>query len=312
MPISNELSYIARIQPRYNYAVPAEARLAMNKNIRLSEKAGFWRRHIDGVDWFDTSIPNTSIRARIYRPKDRVNALPVVLYFHGGGFVIGDLDTEHPRCLEMCEKTDSIVVSVDYRLAPEHKFPKGFEDCCTSVDWIQGDEFPINIDKAKLAIVGCSAGGGLATSTTIWMKENGRDLPILLMLLYPVLDDRADYHSKNVFVNSPVWNSKDNEYMWEHYLGEKKGNSCFYAAPARYSHLEGLPSTYILTVECDPLRDEALSFGMRLLKAGVSTEIHNVAGAFHGFDSLGKSGVCLQARLEQYEVINKHLRRRAR
>jgi acetyl esterase/lipase len=303
--IHRDLVKTAALQPKYDYANPVLVRKKMNRNIAISEKAGFWMRQDAAVEWWDGTIPNSPILVRIYRPKKWNAPGPAAVYLHGGGFVVGDLNTEHPRCLAMCKETNAMVVSVAYRLAPEHPFPAGFDDCYEAVEWIMNCGAIWQIDTSRIAIVGCSAGGCLAAAIMLKRRDNAALMPQLQLLIYPVLDDRMSTRSMLSGRNTPVWDYASSIEMWQHYLGPltKRGAVSCYAAPARAQSFSGLPRSYIVTAEHDPLRDEALIYARQLLDADVSTEIHQFSGAFHGFDTLSEKALSRRACAEQYAVL---------
>lgn len=239
------------------------------------------------VSWGDRLIARGSdapLRVRVYSPMISADRRPGVLFFHGGAFVLGDLESEHDRCLRYAADALCVVVSVDYRLAPEHPFPTGVEDCYFALEWVAQNAADLGIDSARLAVVGSSAGGAFAAASAQMARDRGGPALALQMLLYPVLDDRLTTASMRQFTDTPVWDSPNTVAMWAQYLSGPDPVSA-YAAPARATSLEGLPSSYIMTAELDPLRDEAIDYALRLLQAGVSVELNQVAGAYHGFDT---------------------------
>ena len=295
-------------QPKYDYANPTSVRKRMSRNLRLAEAAGFWMRYHSDVEWFDRVIPTTSIRTRVYHPKIDKRGLPGIVFFHGGAFVSGDLDFEHPRCLELCRTVGAVVVSVDYRLAPEKRFPAALDDCERAVDWIMHSGSMWGIDPSQTAIVGCSAGGCLAAGVVLKRRDGNHSLPRLQALIYPVLDNRMITHSMQVYVDCPVWTSVNAARMWEHYLGPIESTTLEnYAIPMRVASLRGLPATYIMVAEHDPLRDEAMAYARRLVDSGVRTELHHFPGTFHGFDTLCEAPVAKRARAELCSVLRDSL-----
>ena len=300
----------AASHPRYDFSAPASVRKRMQRNIAVVESAGLWRRQDPAVHWVDQRVCHSGVLVRVYRRVGVQGQAPAVIYFHGGGFVTGDLDTEHPRCLEMCRETSATVVSVDYRLAPEHPFPAALDDCDLVFDWAMRHGAEWNLDVSRIAIAGASAGGCLANATLLRRRARGEPMPSLQMLIYPVLDDRMATGSMLSCENTPVWDRSRSALMWEHYLGPvgQRGAVSPLAAPARVEHVGGVPRTYVLAAEHDPLRDEALEYAQRLVQAGVPVESHLFSGTFHGFDTLGDSMICRRARQEQYAVIRDALR----
>ena len=222
------------------------------------------------------------VPVRIYRPT-LDQAAPAAVYFHGGGFVAGDLDTEDLRCVRLACEAGCVVISVDYRLAPEHRFPAATDDGYAVLSWIATEATTLGIDPDRLGLVGASSGGTLAAAIALMARDrNGPPLAFQL-LVYPSLDDRMQTASVR-FVGTPLVDGSDVARCWDYYLGPDRVDVSPYAAPARATVLASLPPTYVMTAELDPLRDDGLRYAAALLEAGVSVELHQFAGAFHGFD----------------------------
>jgi acetyl esterase/lipase len=217
--------------------------------------------------------------------------------FHGGAFVFGDLDSEHQRCVHLSANAGAIVVNVDYRLAPEHPFPAGVEDCFAALQWTAENAHSLGIDPKRIAVAGGSAGGALAAAVALMARDRGGPRVAYQMLLYPVIDDRMNTPSMVQGQGLPVWDAGRTRKMWQLYLQteQPRENVSHYAAPGRCENLSELPPAYILTAEHDPMRDEGMLYAMRLLRAGVSTELYQMPGTVHGFDLLGPSGVASRA-----------------
>jgi acetyl esterase/lipase len=208
---------------------------------------------------------------------------PVVVYCHAGGFALGSLDTDHPQCVELARRGRCTVVSVDYRLAPEHAYPAAFDDAIAVLRWVAENAKELDVDAGRVAVAGSSAGAALAACLAHGAAD-GWLPPIVLQVLHqPVLDDRST-GSKAEFRTSPAFDGEAAELMWRHYLGAAPGSPD--AVPARRGELDGLAPALITCAEIDPFRDEAIDYALRLLRAGVSTELHVFPGACHGFDSL--------------------------
>jgi acetyl esterase/lipase len=225
------------------------------------------------------------VPVRIYRGPSREQAgpAPVVVYCHAGGFALGNLDTDHHQCVELARRARCTVVSVDYRLAPEHPYPAALQDAIAVLNWVAANATELDVDAQRVAVAGSSAGGALAAC----LAQGAADkvlAPVVFQLLHqPVLDDR-DTASKTEFRTSPAFDGEGAELMWRHYLGSAASIS--EAVPARRSRLNGLPPALITCAEIDPFRDEAIQYAQRLLNAGVSAELHVFPRACHGFDSL--------------------------
>ncbi len=247
------------------------------------------------VDESDRMIPGPAgapdIRLKIYTPKEIAKGRPAFLSIHGGAFILGVPEFEHPRCLKLAADHGAVVVGVDYRLAPEDPFPAGVEDCYAALLWMEANADTLGIDPARIAVGGSSAGGALSAAVALMARDRGGPKLALQMLFYPVLDDRCETVSMLGGETTFVWNRPHTMHMWDHYLGKGRGGAHSYAAPARAPDLAGLAPAYITTCEHDPLRDEGILYAMRLMDAGVPVELHNYAGTTHGFDLMAPSTI---------------------
>jgi len=265
----------------------------------------------NNVEWSDQSvggdIGRSPVTVRIYRNTSLAKPQGALLFFHGGAFVFGDLESEHPRCLHFADQAGCLVVSVDYRLAPEYPFPAAHDDGVTALDWLRRNAEDLNVDRQRIAIGGASAGGALAGGVALKSRDDGGAWLRALLLIYPAVDDRTSSVSIGQYYRHAPWDGERTEKMWPLYLqGLQTVTS--YAAPARASDFSGLPATYIMTAEEDPLRDEALTFAERLLAAGVSVEYHHFASTYHGFDVLAPdAGLSKRALLEQSDFLKREL-----
>jgi acetyl esterase len=250
----------------------------------LSSGIAITERHIPGP----ADAP--PLRIRIYRPADSGPA-PVLLYFHSGSFLMGGLDTDHVSCLHYARMAQTVIISVDYRLAPEHRFPAGVEDCYAALVWAANNAATLGIDAARMAVGGSSAGGTLAAAVAIMTRDRRGPTPLLQLLIYPALDDRMTSRSVNSVGRQYVDTRAVIGHMWRHYLGGSGIADSSYAAPSRVTDLTALAPAYIEACELDPLRDEAVDYAMRLLQGGVSTELHVIAGAVHGFEMAASATV---------------------
>lgn len=221
------------------------------------------------------------VPVRIYRGG--AGPAPAVLYCHAGGFALGNLDTDHRQCVELARRARCSVVSVDYRLAPEHPWPAARNDAQEVLKWLHSNASELNIDPDRVAVAGSSAGGALAAGLAHGAAD-GELPPLAFQLLHqPVLDDRPTA-SRNEFRTAPAFDGEGADLMWRHYLAGQQPTPG--AAPARREALAGLPPALITCAEVDPFRDEAVEYAQRLHSAGVPTELHVFSGACHGFDSL--------------------------
>ncbi|CDO86436.1 alpha/beta hydrolase [Mycobacterium triplex] len=228
-----------------------------------------------------TSDTVGGVPVRIYRGGP--SPAPAVVYCHAGGFALGNLDTDHRQCAELARRGRCTVVSVDYRLAPEHPYPAALNDAIAVLRWVADNAAELDVDATRLAIAGSSAGATLAASI-VQRCADGSLPPVVFQLLHqPVLDDRPTA-SKAEFRTSPAFDSEAAELMWRYYLGRQPASPD--TVPARRDELRRTPPTLITCAEIDPFRDEAIDYAKRLLHAGVSTELHVFARTCHGFDSL--------------------------
>lgn len=215
------------------------------------------------------------------------------IYFtHGGGMVVGDRRTGVDLFLPYVAEGLAVVVSVEYRLAPEHPDPAPIEDCYAGLLWTAQNAAELGVDPDRILIAGASAGGGLAAGTALLARDRGRPQLSHQVLICPMLDDRFETHSSRMLDQEGCWDRNDNLYGWTALLGERRGGPDVspYAAPARAEDLAGLPRTCIDVGSVDTFRDEALAYAGRLSEAGVLVDLHMWGGAFHGFDALGSWG----------------------
>jgi acetyl esterase/lipase len=267
----------------------------------------------DDVEKEDRLIPgrpgDPEVAIRIYRPKAKTDTTrPGLLEIHGGGFLFGDVEMMDPWCQAVAGVVDAIVVSVEYRLAPEHPFPAGVEDCYAALSWMAANADDLGIDRTRIAVGGQSAGGGLAAATALLARDRGGPALCFQLLEIPELDDRLETPSMQAFVDTPLWNRPNAVWSWRHYLGpDHTGDVSPYAAPARAESLAGLPPAYVSTMEFDPLRDEGLTYAMRMMQAGVSVELHNYAGTFHGSALVPHADSSRRNQAEIVAVLTKRL-----
>ncbi|GAA0950121.1 alpha/beta hydrolase [Actinocorallia libanotica] len=226
------------------------------------------------------------VPVRVYRPLDGGSggaAPPVVVFFHGGGFVLCGLDSHDGLARELCAGTGAVVVSVDYRLAPEHRHPAAEDDAYTALLWAHGRAAALGGDPERIAVAGDSAGGNLAVRAAWRARDEGGPAVRHQLLVYPVTDAAMDAPSYTEHAEDGFLTAKAMAWYWEQYLGGAPGHA---ASPLRASDLARLPSACVITAEYDPLRDEGEAYAARLEAAGVPVETHRFDGAFHGFITL--------------------------
>lgn len=228
----------------------------------------------------------------IYRPTrhstDRATPSPAIVLMHGGGFVMGTADSYHDVCSQFAADLGIVVVSVDYRLAPEHPFPAPLEDCYTALAWTHTHAADLGVDPARIAVGGHSAGGGLAASLAQLAHDRG-EVPVCFQLLvYPKLDDRTVLRADHAGRGAAVWSPSANEFGWRSYLGHEVSahEQHPYAAAARRADLSGLPPAWIGVGDLDLFHDEDLEYAARLREAGVECDLHVVPGMYHAAERM--------------------------
>ncbi len=248
--------------------------------------------NVEGMQIEDRKVPgNPDVPVRIYRPHQ---AQGTIVWLHGGGFVMGGLDIEHPWGLRIADGSGAVVVSVGYRLAPENRFPAALDDAYVALTWTAEHAAELGIDPQRIAIGGHAAGAGLAAAAALRARDQ-QGPPIRFQLLnQPELDDRQATWSARNFTDTPFMTRDKVAASWRHYLGSAPASP--YAAPARATDLSGLPPAYITCAEFDPNRDEAIVYAQRLLQAGVPVELHQWRGTFHG------SQAVLSAEVSQRQI----------
>jgi dienelactone hydrolase len=243
-----------------------------------------------------TGSDGYAVGVRVYRGTKVEGRRGALLFVHGGAFVFGDLELEHDRCLTYARDTDVVIVAVDYRLAPEHRYPTALHDVDTALTWLLSHADELSIDTARVGVGGASAGGALAAALTLWCRDRGGPALAAQLLLYPALDDRGQFPSLDQYEHGPPWDGRRSRQMWSLYLPEGE-SATPYAAPARADNLSGLPPTLMVTCEEDPLRDEDLDYVERLRAADVAVVHDHYPSAYHAFDVIAISTALAQGAL---------------
>lgn len=258
---------------------------------------------IEGTEIEDRTVPaDPDVAVRIYRPHQAQGA---IVWLHGGGFVTGDLDTEHPWAARLADASGAVLISVGYRRAPEHRFPAALDDAYAVLTWTAGHAAELGIDPGRIAVGGHSSGAGLAAAVALRARDQ-QGPPIRFQLLnQPGLDDRQETWSVRHFTDTPWWNSGNVALAWRHYLGAALASP--YAAPARAADLSGLPPAYIATAEFDPNRDEGIMYALRLLQAGVQAELHQWPGTCHGSQAILSAEVSQRQNAELAAALRRAL-----
>lgn len=275
--IHPDLRRVARFAPRqivYPWSLPLLRRLPMGN-----------RSSDDGVDVVD--LPSGA-GARLYRPTAAAAPTAALLWIHGGGYLLGSPEQDDALCRRYVQRLGIVVAAARYRLAPEHPYPIPLEDCYQVLTWLAG--LP-GVDADRIAIGGASAGGGLTAALSFLARDRGEVSPVLQVLSYPMLDDRT----VGPELDKPgfrLWNTRSNRFGWTSYLG---GADPAMAVPARRTDLAGLAPAWLGVGTLDLFCAEDLAYAARLNAAGVECEVHEVPGAFHGFDGLAPKAAVSQA-----------------
>jgi triacylglycerol lipase len=246
----------------------------------------------------------------IYTPRSRNGPLPCVFHIHGGGFVRGSAAELSPAHQRLSHQANCVIVSVDYRLAPETRFPGAIEDCYAALGWVIANSDELGIDSNRVGVMGESAGGGLAAALALLVRDRGEYSLSFQHLIYPMLDDRTcvadDPHS---FTGHFIWNPQSNAFGWSSLLGVPPGSHGVsqYAAAARADDLAGLPPTYIATGGLDLFLEEDMEYARRLMRHGVPVELHVYPGAYHVFNIAPEAQVAINARRDSIAALKRAL-----
>ncbi|GID32811.1 alpha/beta hydrolase [Paractinoplanes brasiliensis] len=244
----------------------------------------------------DRTVPGPEgepdITVRIYKPVNATGSLPGIYYIHGGGMILGSVDGEDPNATMICDQVGAVVVSVEYRLSPEHPHPAPVEDCYAGLVWMAKNAAELGFDADRLAIYGASAGGGLTLATALLARDRGGPQLKFMMPIYPMIDDTNTTESSHEITDIGIWDRAGNIEAWAWYLGGKPADQ--YAAPTRAEDLSGLPPAFIDVGTVDLFRDEDLAFAQRLMAAGVPTELHIHPGAYHAAETFAAEAALAQ------------------
>ena len=223
--------------------------------------------------------PENELTLRLYRPETAAADSPGLIYIHGGGMIMGDLESQDENMREAATELNIPIASIDYRKAPEHPYPAAPEDCYAGVSWVFANAQALGMDPSNIGLMGASAGGGLALAVALMLRDRQGPSLRYLLPIYPMIDDRHETTSSNEVVDIGIWDRAGSIEAWNWYLGGAEADS--YAAPARAENLSKLPPTYIDVGDLDLFRDENITIVQRLSAAGVSVEFHLWPGAYH-------------------------------
>ena len=282
---------IAKIDPalrkyyRFVPALPVHRKRVLLVVRKLIDLSGRSKAPAD-VTITDHRLADASVR--VYRPTSPTSDA-AILWVHGGGYVIGTARMDDRRCVRYASTFGVVVVSVDYRLAPEHPFPAPLDDCVAAWDWMQESAGDLGVDTARIVIGGESAGGGLAATLVQRLRDRPGPQPAAQLLVYPMLDDRTAADTSLDAIGHRMWNNRANRAGWSAYLGHAPGREEVetYAAGSRRRDLAGLPPTWIGVGDVDLFCPEDQDYAQRLVAAGVACDLVVVPGAPHGFTAVG-------------------------
>ncbi|EZH66364.1 hypothetical protein DH09_10550 [Bacillaceae bacterium JMAK1] len=287
---------------------PEEARA----NRRIGTDDGQVVEEVKRVENLSFESEGYTIPVRVYQPEG-TTPQPVLVYFHGGGWVLGDLDSHDPVCRRIANASQSTVISVEYRLAPEYPFPAAVYDCYNAVHWVREQAEALGIDHERVAVGGDSAGGNLATVVTHLLKERNEPLPVYQLLIYPSVDFTKKYPSDEKNKEGLFLTGEAMSYFRKHYLSQKEDKFNPLASPMVREDVTGLPPALIITAEYDPLRDQGEAYATRLKEAGNDVTYIDYKGMVHGFismanlvpqgaEALTEAGRALQSRYNEVKA----------
>jgi acetyl esterase len=273
---------LAANRPAWNTLSPSAARAQY-----LALRPGAQGPRPGGVTVADLALPSPAgdLKARLYRPQSVAadSALPALVFAHGGGWVFGNLDSHDVLCAQLALEAGIAVFAVDYRLAPEARFPGAFDDVVAGLQWAAAHGASVGIDPSRLAIGGDSAGGNLAAAVALWARDHGGPKLSLQLLVYPVTDAVARADSYRRYEDGYGLNAVTMEWFFDHYAPDKRSRGDWRMSPLRAQSLAGLPPALVVTAGYDPLRDEGRAYAFRLQQEGTLADLVEFGGMLHGF-----------------------------
>lgn len=236
----------------------------------------------------DLTVPGPAgeLPVRLYTPEGKA-PFPLIVYFHGGGWIRGNVEVSDKPCRALANASRCIIASVEYRLAPESKFPVAVEDCYASTRWLATHAGELGADPGRVAVGGDSAGGNLAAAVALMARDRGGPELVYQLLIYPATDAGGEYPSRRENADGYFLTTRAMEWYWKHYLAGEADAVHPYASPMKTGDLSGLPPALVVTCEFDPLRDEGEAYARRLAQAGVVVRVSRYEGMIHGFLWMG-------------------------
>ena len=266
---------------------------------------------VEADDFLITRADGPNVPVRVYRPKNVSGLLPALLWIHGGGYCFGSMEGDDHLARQMVDTVGCVLVSVDYRLAPEHPFPAPLDDCLDALKWLASHTEMLSVDSNRLSIGGISAGGGLAAGLALMVRDKTDIHLTFQLLLCPMIDDRCVTPASYSITDKRIWNRHANLLGWKHYLNEK--DTCEkqpydsvsqYAAASRATDLSGLPPAYIAVGSVDAFVDEDRDYAERMRESGVAVQLEIFEGGFHGFEFIApKTKISRGARELHYQAL---------
>lgn len=262
----------------------------------------------------EQSIPGPAgapaVRVRLYQPTPPAEPTAGLLWLHGGGYVSGSVAAEEIRARALAAELGCVLLSVEYRLAPETPFPGPIEDCYAALYWLHANAAALGVDAGRLAVGGGSAGGGLAAALALLARDRGEVPLIYQALMAPMLDDRTvTRNPPHPYTGEFIWTHASNRFGWTALLGQEPGSNGIspYAAAARAEELAGLPAAFIAVGALDLFLEESMTYAQRLIRAGVPTELHVYPGVYHGFQMVPNAQVTRAAARDQITALRRAL-----
>jgi acetyl esterase/lipase len=266
--------------------------------VRRSLKVAVEDHHIERDD-------GSRLRVFTMTPPGLQDPAPALIYYHGGAFAITYAGLHLTNCQRYAIEAGCKIVFVDYRLAPRHPFPAGFDDCYLALQWVQDNAATLGVDASRIAVGGDSAGGAMSAGVAQKARDENSQAVCAQMLVYPVMDNTCTTTSATDFNDVPVFNAQSNRNMWEMYVQESAGvDAPAYAAPG-FGAVHNLPLTYVETAEFDPLRDEGLAHAQKLQAAGIDLVLNETKGTVHGYDAMGASALTQDGMQSRVAFLNK-------